>query len=409
MMTPTKAVRALAFALVFPGLIYLKTSAAWCLSAVSSRHSFAANQHPARRRFLLMTRHIIPSRLHYSTASSSSDVLFDIGFTTQAGSDPDRYKTNQDAFFVHNTTLVADGDNEDDWILLGVMDGHGTKGHLLTEYLQAQLPRRILQQLRSVKQPDSIMTVSEEREQLEKYKSDLIRLGRLENATTRSGESSDGSSMSMDSILTDAFYLAQLDAMREPNIPAQRSGTTCVVAAIQKRVTDNDDDKMIHLEIHLAHVGDSKALWQTRDEEGNCMIRSTYTTTTKDPSERERMERAEGRIDNMGNVFYGPQGIAMTRSLGNAFMIRAGVVPTPVIQRLQSNPQSWCEWLVLATDGVWDVLSQQRVQEIIQESHSLQSAVEQIATESRVAWQEGLSMEVKIDDITCVAIRLTTS
>jgi serine/threonine protein phosphatase PrpC len=289
------------------------------------------------------------------------------------------------------------------------MDGHGTMGHLLTEYLQAQLPRRILQQLRSVKQPDSIMTVSEEREQLEKYKSDLIRLGRLENATTRSGESSDGSSMSMDSILTDAFYLAQLDAMREPNIPAQRSGTTCVVAAIQKRVTDNDDDKMIHLEIHLAHVGDSKALWQTRDEEGNCMIRSTYTTTTKDPSERERMERAEGRIDNMGNVFYGPQGIAMTRSLGNAFMIRAGVVPTPVIQRLQSNPQSWCEWLVLATDGVWDVLSQQRVQEIIQESHSLQSAVEQIATESRVAWQEGLSMEVKIDDITCVAIRLTTS
>ena len=68
-----------------------------------------------------------------------------------------------------------------------------------------------------------------------------------------------------------------------------------------------------------------------------------------------------GRLDTL-RVTYGPVGIAMTRALGDSVMIRAGVIPTPIVETYRIfNKTS----LVLATDGIWDVLSNRDVTNII--------------------------------------------
>ena len=53
-------------------------------------------------------------------------------------------------------------------------------------------------------------------------------------------------------------------------------------------------------------------------------------------TERARIESCpQARIDGRGNVFWGPVGIAMTRALGDAILLRAGVLPWPIVERYE--------------------------------------------------------------------------
>ncbi|GKY98798.1 hypothetical protein MPSEU_000836000 [Mayamaea pseudoterrestris] len=368
---------------------------------------------------------LLSSRLphqHQDTLQSTANI--DIGCISVAGHDPDRYKANQDAYFCESCQLT-----DCNVTILGVMDGHGTKGHLLTDYLRKQLPIRIIQLLKH----ESLMT--SDLEMLKTLQQDLVRVGRATNdPSVMLDKVVDSNSMNIcndtdtnyASLLTNAFHLAHLDAQMEPGIPAQRSGTTCVVALI----VDSKDESTNGL--YIAHVGDSQALWKMTcssrrgSEEGEtaetmsppqyrktATLHATTPTTTRIPAELNRIEncmrRRNGtRIDAQGNVFYGPQGIAMTRSLGNAYMLPAGILPTPVVTCTKHCP----EWIILMTDGVSDVLNHATIQAIIDgnaaSNSDMQSVVERVARRASEAWQGGLNMDVKIDDITCIAVKLGT-
>ena len=82
--------------------------------------------------------------LQFSKAGSLShnnNIVFQVGAVSIAGTDPDRpSKVNQDAYFLFQ------GQN---YVGVGVMDGHGLKGHELTSYLREQLPIRLQEQLDS--------------------------------------------------------------------------------------------------------------------------------------------------------------------------------------------------------------------------------------------------------------------
>ncbi|EED88435.1 hypothetical protein THAPSDRAFT_264295, partial [Thalassiosira pseudonana CCMP1335] len=92
--------------------------------------------------------------------------------------------------------------------------------------------------------------------------------------------------------------------------------------------------------------------------------------------------------------------IAMTRALGDAVMIRAGVVPTPLVHSIQLVKD---DFIVLATDGVWDVLSNDAVRDVVlQYEGNAQEAADAIAKMAREKWVGDLPImdEEKADDIT---------
>jgi len=291
------------------------------------------------------------------------------GSVTLPGTDPDRFKVNQDAFFGFN---IQSYDKK--WTVVGVMDGHGVKGHMLTKFLADKLPERIEQLMTEGLKDD-------DKASLQEMQNELVELGNADPKESMLPETE-----LAEDILQYAFHLAHLDARRDPKVPADRSGTTCAVCVIDKGTR----------RLYFANVGDSRAILS--DSDG---IQTTQETTTSLSSERERIQQCNGRIDSNGNVFYGPQGIAMTRSLGNAVMLRAGILPTPIVTRY--NLTSPCH-VILGTDGVFDVLSNNFVVNLVKSSNSVQTAAETVAQEARKAWQRDLPIEVKVDDITCVVI-----
>ena len=304
------------------------------------------------------------------------------GVSSVAGTDPDRpAKVNQDRAFCKTEGGI---------VVMGVLDGHGREGHLVTDYFQERLPRRILQQLGASAplQEDDDETFLR---QLEQQKRDIIDLGGADPERDLKCKTETGQA------LIDAFLLAQLDARRADGIPTGRSGTTAVVCCISEH---ND-----RLTITTASAGDSRAFLLPLNTDGSPLEWLAPTTTTRDPSERARIERCQGRIDASGNVFYGPVGIAMTRSLGNAVMLRAGVLPVPKITTWDAplTPNS-TEFLAgCCTDGISDVFRDaDALAAVVRQEldDDLSHVAHGICSRARQAWLADLPIETKVDDCT---------
>lgn len=286
---------------------------------------------------------------------------------THAGVDPDSAgKVNQDVSFYFE---LSDGSNNPQYICGAVLDGHGKKGHVLNDFLQWKLPSLLKSNLISETMDDGI-----------------------ENVLVRSFE--------------DAHYEARMNE----TVPAARSGTTCTCTVVDIKSGT----------IHAANVGDSRAIMviETLDSLEKKVLALTTETTTKLDDERERIENADGRIDGSGNVWYGPVGIAMTRALGDSVMMRAGVLPTPVVTKFQlrneckkfledSVNQKFRIRIIIASDGIFDVMKNEEVNDFlhacIQRGCPLEEGCELLVEEARARWQAGLSLEVRIDDATVVA------
>ena len=344
--------------------------------------------------------HLIAFRVASSFQDSSSRLSLtaqvDIASYSIDGVDPNRpSKVNQDAFFQDTFGEKCR------YTCVGVMDGHGLKGHLLTSYLKEQLPLRV-QQL--VESNGNLELDQELKEALQLFEAQLVEMGKAPPVETKNHNNM--SSKAHQLLLTRAFHLVHVDAMQNPNVPAGRTaGTTCIVALL-----DTCKNKL-----YLAHVGDSRAIiLAIRKDDNNknkpleLVAITTETTTTNLSEERRRVEQCDGRIDGQGNVFYGPVGIAMTRALGDSVMLRAGVLPTPLVEECALEKDTDYR-LVLATDGIWDVLTNQDVVSILdqQQHDTVQAFAKEIAETARRKWIGDLPIaEDKVDDITCVVLRI---
>lgn len=318
------------------------------------------------------------------------------------GRDPDRpQKVNQDNYFV-----LTSSQHGQDVAFVGVLDGHGLKGHILTEYLaRFAFPSLLQDKGRSVRfndeetesknQSSTPSVVSLPNNAVADYEAQIESLGGLDvDAAKRHGQ--------VASFWIDTFHKAQRLVMEEPTVNAGRHGSTCIVVGFGDRDRGGGENPN---DVTVAHVGDSRVIAVTKS---SLHVLSTETTLGSMPSERARIEQGEGRI-LPPNVFYGPQGIAMTRSLGNAAMLRACVVPTPVIENFPAS--TWGSdrtvTFVLATDGIWDVLSNEMVATLVRSGKNLQTMADTIVKEAQAAWTGDLPLaeEAKVDDITCVLVR----
>ena len=372
----------------------------------------------------------------------------ELGSATLPGTDPDRpQKVNQDGHFVFQGWTKIE-ESRSRVTVLGVLDGHGRKGEQVTSFLQDRLPQRLAQhlQLRDGGE-DGTTTLNllppplpqkdnaEFARLFHQQKKDLIELGNADPSEVHN------KAYSQDRIaqaLTDAFLASHLDARRDLHVPTGRSGTTCVVCVlVEKRNNkkEDHDDNTPSLMLYTAAVGDSSASLVTCSPRHGLHTKAIATTSTVHhlPEERERVEScSKARIDSSGNVFLGPVGIAMTRALGDAILLQAGVLPLPIIQRheLSTSEPGTHYYICAGTDGVFDVMTNARLADVLtktvahheNDDHEdndrlsienrsghflMEMAARAICSQAREAWIADLPIETKVDDVTCAIARCT--
>ncbi len=252
-------------------------------------------------------------------------------------------KTNQDSYI---TKEEESGLNNKEYTI-GVFDGHGLQGHLVSEGIK-----------------NYIMNCSNEH------------------------YSSKQKIISMFSSLSKSIETSK-------NFDVFCSGSTAVVVHITK-------EKII-----CANCGDSRAIVISGINNGIIKISRDHKPELSD--EKRRIIAAGGRVDRICGM--GPYrvwfkdgdypGLAMSRSIGDTLAHRVGVSNIPEIMEYNINNIKPIA-VVAASDGVWEFMTNEQVKTIINKYKYNQDALgcsREIVEKARQIWK-GTSFA--IDDITCV-------
>jgi serine/threonine protein phosphatase PrpC len=120
------------------------------------------------------------------------------------------------------------------------------------------------------------------------------------------------------------------------------SGTTAVVAVVNRATK----------KITIAHAGDSRALLIRNGRK----MHATQDHKPNTPEEKQRIEQAKGQVYYWG--CWRVNGLAVSRSIGDRNHKKVGVIATPDTYEIDTQKG---DIVVLACDGVFDVMSNQEV------------------------------------------------
>lgn len=293
------------------------------------------------------------------------------GVSSQMGMVPKRpNKPNQDAYFALENFM--DIDNA---YLFGIMDGHGHFGREVSTLVKAKLPANLaLASTICGKDKVRDLFLADE-----KFRESLVK----------------------------AAYERTNGELAAAGVDLTHSGTTSVTAFTCESL------------LLCANVGDSRAVIGSLDYQcAEHRWRANQITVDHKPDLEEEYKRIisfNGRVepykDATGKAL-GPHrvwmktknspGLAMSRSLGDQAASKVGVIAVPDIFEL--TIQSKHKILLIASDGIWGVMSNEQAIEIAggyYESGEASLACEALVRAATVEWKR--QSEV-IDDITVIVI-----
>jgi len=136
-----------------------------------------------------------------------------------------------------------------------------------------------------------------------------------------------------------------------------RDGSTALVALIwtpPQTQAQVDSKTRPRSHVVVANTGDCRAV---ASRSGKVVVLSNDHKPDR-PDEKRRILRAGGVVsfDQKGNVWRVEDMLAVSRSIGDA-PLKKYVIPDPEIQKLELGAQD--EFLLLASDGFWDVFQDQ--------------------------------------------------
>ncbi|KAL9687379.1 hypothetical protein QQ045_031780 [Rhodiola kirilowii] len=195
-----------------------------------------------------------------------------------------------------------------------------------------------------------------------------------------------------------AFKVMDKELKLHPSIDSFCSGTTAVT--LVKKGHD----------LVIGNVGDSRAVLGTRDSDNSITaVQLTVDLKPNLPGEEERIKKCRGRVYALQNEpevarVWLPNnnapGLAMARAFGDFCLKDYGLISVPEVSYHRITEKD--EFVVLATDGVWDVLSNKEVVEIVASvGHS--SAARTLVESAVKAWRYKYPTS-KVDD--CAAVCL---
>ena len=287
-----------------------------------------------------------------------------VGSFSQAGKGEDGFtKVNQDSFLVLQNQY-----NLKDFNIFAVLDGHGVNGHLVSRFAT-------------------------------KYFSSFFKNNKKMNSNKNEDEVYYRLKKNENDIIKRAFRHAERDLQKNSDIDANFSGTTCVmVMQVGERIL-------------CANVGDSRAIMV---KEGNQIIRLSIDQKPDDPEESQRIIENGGEISQFeeDGEKSGPfrvwkkgepyPGIAMSRSIGDFIATTLGVIPVPkfIDQKIDNDTK----FIVVASDGVWEFLDNEKVAEIVlpfYKKNDPDGACKALIKESTEWWNQE---DIVVDDITVIVV-----
>ncbi|CAB9515934.1 linked kinase-associated serine/threonine phosphatase 2C [Seminavis robusta] len=211
----------------------------------------------------------------------------------------------------------------------------------------------------------------------------------------------------------DTFLAVDEALQHEPLIEPLYAGTTACVALLRDNV------------LTVANAGDSRAVVARKMDNTNTTVtygkvpayRAIDLTIDQNPD----LPEERNRIESMGGFVSPPPepglsarvwldegfsqiGLAMARSIGDHAVARVGVIAEPVVSTHTVHPDD--EFLIIATDGVWEFISSESAVEIVGAnlSRGATKATQALIEAAAARWhdEEGDYR----DDITALVVRL---
>ncbi|KAH7405298.1 hypothetical protein KP509_15G064600 [Ceratopteris richardii] len=287
--------------------------------------------------------------------------------------------TNQDSM------LAWENFTADKSIFLGIFDGHGPNGHIVSNKVRDCLPLLLTSPIESLLGEgfyDITPNVHEPLGSGSDTQPSILDDANDDRAKGKDDCDDEGS------VLTEEKFIAAFHKMDERLKVLNRtncmsSGTTAIAMIIQGR------------DFMVGSVGDSRAILATRSANGSLVAHQlTVDLKPNSPGEKERIQKCEGRVfalDNEPDVFRmwlphsNTPGLAMSRAFGDFHLKDYGLIATPVISRRKLTDED--EFIVLATDGVWDVLSHMEVIDAICSSPLKEEAAKRVVDAAANAWR----------------------
>ncbi|CAN4126233.1 unnamed protein product [Withania somnifera] len=278
---------------------------------------------------------------------------------------------NQDAM-----TVWENFGGQKGMFVCGVFDGHGPSGHKVARYVRDSLPSKL-------------------------SSSNMIS----KNSIKRDAEKEDESDNPIFAAWKDKFLncFKEMDEELEGDgsIESYCSGTTAVTLVKQGEY------------LIVGNLGDSRAIICTRDDK-NELVAKQLTVDLKPnlSAEYERIKSCKGRVmamekePNIYRVWMPDQdcpGLAMARAFGDFCLKDFGLISVPEVYYRKLTEKD--EFIVLATDGLWDVLSNDEVIRIVASARKRSIAARLVVHHAVRAWKYKFPC-AKVDDCAVVCLFL---
>lgn len=258
----------------------------------------------------------------------------------------------------------------------GVFDGHGPWGHIVSKKVRETVPSSLLCNWQETvalasQEPDLEMELDRNLRRFDLWKQSYLK----------------------------TYAVIDEELKQHRRIDSFRSGSTALTIVKQGE----------HLMV--ANVGDSRAVLATISDDGSLVpLQLTIDFKPNIPEEADRIMQSRGRVfclkDEPGVYrVWTPDrespGLAVSRAFGDHCLKDFGLISVPDVT--QRNITTKDQFVILATDGVWDVISNQEAVKIVSSIEDRGKAAKRLVQCAARAWKNqrrGIAM----DDISAICL-----
>ncbi|XP_010529005.1 PREDICTED: probable protein phosphatase 2C 74 [Tarenaya hassleriana] len=332
-----------------------------------------------------LSLHRIPGRM-FLNGSMDAACLF-----SQQG----KKGLNQDAMiFWENFGSIPDT------VFCGVFDGHGPYGHIVAKRVRDLLPLKLSSLLEAYVSLEDVLKEINLNTADSKNSEDLAGGGE-NRVSIQDLEKCPDMLQSLKATLLKAFKFMDRELKMQRDVDCFCSGTTAVTLVKQGQ----------HLVV--GNIGDSRAVLGMRNDD-NTLVAIQLTVDLKPdvPAEAERIRKCRGRVfaheDEPGVARlwlpnHNSPGLAMARAFGDFCLKDFGLISVPEVSHRHLTEKD--EFVVLATDGIWDALSNEEVVEIVAAAPTRSSAGRAVVEAAVRTWKWKFPTS-KVDDCAVVCLFL---
>lgn len=329
---------------------------------------------------------IASSEIHQSEDCNENVVFYDETFAADESqrlgslhSHQGSKSSNQDA------AILYQGYGTEDGVLCGVFDGHGKNGHIVSKLVRNRLPSLLLNQ------KNTLPKINNTAGYATSFLNQRVNVEMVSNKSFHIWKEA----------CISAFKVMDKEIKLLESLDSSCSGTTAVVVIKQGE------------DLVIANLGDSRAVMGTITEDG--ILKAVPLTIDLKPGlpmEADRIRKRNGRVMAMREEPHiqrvwlphdDSPGLAMSRAFGDFLLKNHGIIAIPEVFYLRLTSRD--RFLVLATDGVWDVLSNNEVASIVAAAGTEAAAARTVVDAAVSAWRRKYPFS-KRDDCTAVCLFL---